>query len=452
MAFCVCGQNSRGFDLTYTDGAGFTTEFSKVADMPAVGSGPTYPGLNARSGILQIDNELWFTTVEGGNYPGMGSISAYDMISGQFSVKYSFGLPNPSDPTSARKDGYMSYATPVLGQGMYSGQIIYATRYGGANWFNTGATNSNNGGAVGVFNPATGTSTVLWSGDNDQTNTQLPSQVHSSPVYVNNTSGQYLYFLTNQGGNLAATGTTTRGSIVKLDLSTNTPTVVSTFSGSHFSGRPQTMPGQLPQGGGPVLVDDKIYFGSTGTSTLNVLNTVTDQVTTWAGPAGKTAGLFTTPIVDASRDAIYAVSLNQGIYKWDINTGMATTLANSTWTGTVQGSGILFQDSIFFVTQGTSENGVSNLYRYDLIQEQIYLEYNLGAIALSGFTSNQSGTFSVVNENGVDVLYFLTYAGGANNTGTLLRLEVTAVPEPSSLVLLASAGLGFSVIRRRVRS
>lgn len=446
-------QNGFAIDLTFTDPTGFTTVLTKVADLPA--ASPSNPGSNprlSRSGILQIGDQLWFTTSAGGNYPEMGSITTYNLTSGQIQVQYSFGLPNPSDPTSARKDGYMPYATPVLGQGMYEGQIIYSTRFGGADWFNTGQPQSNNGGAVGVYNPATGQSTVLWSGDNGQNAANpLPSQIYSSPVYVSNASGQYLYFLTNQGGDIAAAGTTPQGSVVKLDLSNNSSSIISSFVlPANYTGAPGTMPGRLPQGG-ILQVQEKLYFASTNNNVLQVLDTVTDTVVSYSGPAGKTAGIFGTPIYDSERDAIYAVSLNQGIYKWDIETGMSTALPNSTGLGTSQSSGILFGDSIFYLTLGGSETTASYLYRYDLVNEQIYMLYNLGTIPESGFTSMQSGVFSIVNEDGQDVLYFITAGGGVNGAGTIMKLDVLPVPEPGSLgFIMAGAGV-LACLRSRKR-
>lgn len=452
-------MSSYGFDLTHTDPTGFTTEFSKVADLPALGSGPTYPGINSRSGLLQIGDELWFTTVLGGNYPDFGTISAFDMSTGQFSTKYSFGLPNPNDPTSARKDGYSAFATPVLGQGTYEGQIFYSTRYGGADWFNTGAQQSNNGGAVGVFNPVTGTSTVLWSGDNEQAPlTYKPTNAYSSPVYVQNQSGEYLYFLANGGGDISVTGTTPQGSLVRINLSNNAATTVASFvRPADYTGAPGTMPGRLPQGAGILQVEEKLYFATTGNTSLQVYDTATNTLSVLDGPVSKTAGIYGTPIYDSERGAIYAISLNSGIYKWDINTGVSETLENSFLTGSglpgnAQASGVLFSDSIFYVTFATTETANSYIYRYDLINEQIYLLYNLGVIPDSGNTDSQSGIFNIVNENGREVLYFLTYEGGVNGTGTLLKLDVTAVPEPSTAILLAGALLAVAFSRRYVRS
>jgi hypothetical protein len=175
------------------------------------------------------------------------------------------------------------------------------------------------------------------------------------------------------------------------------------------------------------------------------------------GPASKTAGIYGTPIYDSERGAIYGISLNSGIYKWNINTGVSETLENSFLTGTglpgnAQASGVLFSDSIFFATFGATEAANSYIYRYDLINEQIYLLYNLGTIPDSGNTDLQSGLFNIVNENGREVLYFLTYEGGVNGTGTLLKLDVTAVPEPSITIMLAGALAAAAFSRRRERS
>ena len=443
-----------GAAATHTDPTGFTTILTKIADLP--GGDPDDPGKNprnSRSSILQAGSRLWFTTVQGGDYIDQGSISSYDLIDQQMRVEYSFGLPIPDDPQSARKDGYMPYSGVTPGQGPYSGQLFYTTRYGGENWYDTGQLQSNNGGSLGVFNPQTGESTVLWSG---QSPNPGPNQVYASPVFVSNTSGAFLYFLTNQGGTGGPSGNF--GTIQKLDLSTNVSSTVSNFHGSAYDGSPGTTIGRQPQGG-MLSVGQMIYFGTpsggdnpptAGRGTFQVLNTATDQIEILATTIE--SGIYNTPVHDAVRDAVYAVTLNKGIYKWDITTGMGEILPNSLGSGNVFANPILFADSIFYATQGGSNQATNGgkIWRYDLVAGELFEIYDLTGQNF-GTTSNQSASFSLVTENGEDFLYFLTYQGGANNAGTLMRIEVTAVPEPASGFLALVAGLVLFARRSRRR-
>lgn len=443
---------SWGQSYTVTLG-GVETTLSKVADLPlTIDPGSTGTGMGgSRSDLVQVGNELWFTTREGGNNL-VGSISAYNIVTGQLSLKYSFGLGDPDDPFTVKLDGYMPFSGVVAGQGAYAGKYFYSTRYGGASYVNDG-----NGGAVGVFDPATGKTTVLWSG----TSNPSPNQVYAKPVYVDGGANQYLYFLTNGGGIGGPSGNF--GTIQKLNLTTQVTTQVTSFYGTAYytgSNVPSgTTAGRQPQGG-LVQAGSKLYFGTgtggaqktptdtTGYGTLQVLDTVNDTVTVLANNID--SGIYNTPIFDADRERIYAVTLNKGIYQWNINTGVGEILANSIGTGSVFANPILFSDSIFYVTQGGSNQNTNGgfIYRYDLELAQLFQLYDLTGLNF-GTTGTQAGSFSVVMEEGMEVLYFTTSAGGANGAGTILRLEVTPVPEPSTMMMAALGVAGLLWRRRR---
>lgn len=417
------------------------TELTKVADLPTAGSGGAVTSPQSpRGGILQVGNELWFTTFGGGEN-SVGAIVSYDLENGTFATEHSFGLPNPGQPTQARYDGYQPMKTTLtMGD---DGRIYYAAQYGGASW-----TTGNNGGAIGSFDPATVQSSgvnVVWSG---AVATNQPRNLgYTSPIYVPVTGGgASVYFNTYAGGN------SDWGTVQKLSLDAGgNPTGVSQviqLTGSNST--PNT--GRQSQGG-LLLVEDKIYYSTASSAggalpTLQVLDTTTDQVTvlstTWT--TGGNNGAWSTPIYDSERNAIYSLALTGGILKWDLTTGVLdpqSLLPNSSDGATGNfADPILFGDSIYYVKQssGSGANSGGQIWRYDLDDENIELLYNLNAYG--GTASSQSGTFSVVTENGQDVLYFLTAADTVgSNFGALYRLEITVVPEPGTAGLLALASL-----------
>jgi len=439
-----------------------STVLTKVADLPVLGSGPyaaSESPQSPRGGILQIGNELWFTTNAGGAYT-VGSISTYNLETGVFELKHSFGLLDPLDPATAKHDGYAPFKTTLeLGN---DGRIYYTTQWGGANW--NGGTNGtlNNGGVVGSFDPATVQTTgvkVHWNGGAASPN---PRSVMNGTIYVPRAGGEAsLYAITNAGGGEGAFGTVQK---IDLDASGNTAAVtqLTTFTSTN---------GKLPQGG-LLYVDDpadayygNMYFATpsykadgTINPTLQTFNINTNQVSVlyddWDSLGVSTSGFgYNTPVYDPLREVLYVVSLKDGIYQWDLQTSTASKLPNS-GSGTVNDGGgnnfadpILFGDSLYYVTQ--TDEGY--LYRYDLELQQVFKLYDLKDY--DAFASGQSGSLSVVVEDGIEYIYFLT--GGKVNTtednlGSLFRLQVSAIPEPSIALLVAGTGVFFALRRRRV--
>lgn len=434
-------------------GESVVTSLTKVADLPLMGSGPfavSETPQSPRGGILQIGDELWFTTYSGGAYT-VGSITTYNLTTGQFDVKHSFGLPDPQNPSTARHDGYSPLKTTLV-QGA-DGRVYYTTQFGGANWDGGNNGTANNGGAVGSFDPATVKTTgvkVLWNGGSAS---PLARTIMNGAIYVPRAgSTASVYSITNAGGGLTAYGTVQR---IDLDANGNTSSVTELTSFTTTNGR-------LPQGG-MLLVDDKIYYSTSASAgganfTLQSIDINTNQVQVlyddWDSLGVSASGFgYNTPLYDPLREALYVVSLRDGIYKWDLENSAASRLPNSGSGGPASDGGannfadpILFGDSIYYVTQ--TNNG--SIYRYDLDSQQIFKLYDLPDYG--GRATNNSGSLSVVTENGVDYLYFLTASTDAtsNNFGALYKLEVTPVPEPSSVALvLMAGGLGFIAWRRR---
>jgi hypothetical protein len=421
------------------------TELTKVADMPSFFSttdpleAPKNPS-SPRGGILQMGDEIWFTTYEGG-VNKVGSIVSYNLTSNSYALEYSFGLSDPNNPATARMDGVNPWKTTLtLGS---DGRVYYAAYTGGA----TAAT-AGNGGAIGSFNPSTVGSVgvnVHWSGDT--TGTNLRNLAYASPIYVERAGGaKDIYTLTNGGG------TGGWGGVEKISLDAAGSTV-STMVITNFTG-----PNGRQVQGGAVQVEGKVYFASGSTAsganaTLSVLDTTTDVVTVLStsfrpNTTVNNNGVWSTPIYDEDANALYGVGLKGGIVKWDITTGVQSVLANSFdgGVGNNFADPILFGESIYYIKQ----TGSGQIWRYDMGSESISMLYDLSAFGVTA-GANQSGTFDIVVEDGREYLYFLTSGGGTNNTGALMRLEVTVVPEPGSVALVLG-GLAAIVSRRGRRA
>lgn len=442
FALAICS-----FQLVFAEQ--IQTTLTKVADLPNVGILAQSPE-SPRGGLLQVGNDLWFTTFAGGEN-SIGAIVSYSLETGQFTTQHSFGLPNPSEPTQARYDGFSPWKTTLtMGN---DGRVYYATQYGGASW-----TNGNNGGAIGSFDPATIATTgvkAVWSGA--VASNQPRNLAYTSPIYVPNSGGgASIYFNTYAGGS-SDWGTVQR---VTLDASGNPTgsTQITQLTGAN---------GRQSQGG-LLLVNDKIYYTTASTAggaaaTLQVLDTTTDSVsilsTTWV-TSGSNGG-WNTPLYDIERNSIYTVALSGGIMKFDLTDGLAnpqSLLPNSNDGGAGNfADPIIFGDSIYYVKQAVGNASTATyggqIWRYDLDSEYIELLYNLKDY--DGVSSNQSGSFSVVVEDGKEVLYFLTASDRTTGTtdafGALYRLEVVAVPEPSvvGLILLGLGLCGRGLYRRR---
>jgi len=418
-------------------------ELTKVANLPLWNGDAIYTPQSPRGGILQLGDELWFMTYSGGLH-SVGAIASYDMVTQDFTTQYSFGLPDPMNPWTARHDGNNPWKSTLIEA--QDGTLYYTTTWGGVS--NTGLTN---GGAIGIFDPVSGTASVVWSGG---TAGNEPRTLYNEPVYLRQGTQDVFYFSTFAGGS-AGSGSAGWGTVQKVVVENGV--LISSVEVSDLwadSGARQ------PQGG-LVLVGDKIYFTTASAAggavpTLQMVDTATDMVTVLSDTftTGGNNGGWNTPIYDPAREAIYSVALSGGILKWDINTSLQSILPNSADGGAGNFSDpILFGDSIYYVKQGTNvaTNGGS-IWRYDLQEEELIKLFDLqdyGAAAAS-----QSGSLSLVWENGQEVLYFLTAASDGSNFGALFRLEIQAlpIPEPSAAWLLMAAGTAWVLRRGRNRS
>jgi uncharacterized repeat protein (TIGR03803 family) len=441
-----------------------TTTLIRVADLPGTdGASPKVP----RGGILQVGNDLWFMTADGGSYTLPGAIVTYNLTSHAFTTQYSFGVANPADITTTRYDGFDPAKTTLFQAP--NGTMYYSTSFGGQS---TTSADGNNGGVIGSFNPATVSSVgvkPLWSGAIVPT-TSPNNLTYATPIYIPTATGGYVYFNTYQGGSAGNYGTVqrmtldTNGDVVLVGGKTS-ETIID-FIGTN---------GKQAQGG-MLLADGKIYIATSSvagaTAPYTTLNPVLQRIDAQTGAVeilstnwttGGASLAYSKPIYDPVRHAIYSVTLGGtaaqgigGILKWDLQSSgplAQSFLPNSRDLASGNfADPILFGNSLYYVKQSSGSGDLSGgqIWRYDLETFGLSLVANIKDQL--GVASSQSGSLSKVTENGVESLYFLTasdtnLAVGSNN-GALFKLAITAAPEPGSLTLLAM-GLGLFGMRRK---
>lgn len=442
-AFHVHAQS----EVTKTVG-GTTYTLSRVADLPSTGDTDTTPK-SPRGDVLQIGNDLWFTTYNGGEY-AQGAILSYSLTTNTFTTQYSLGRSIPSDPLTTGYTGQNPWKnTLALGP---NGTLLYSGYSGGFSGTNSPYVG---GGAVGIFNPATVATTgvtVLWSGGT--ANSSDPKNFYNGPAYVPTATGSSLYQITYGGGSL------NYGTLQKISLDTNgafvSATQLADFTGPN---------GRQIQGGLTVASNiGKVFFtsGTTtspGLPTLNVIDTATDTMTVlsteWFAGAAASGG-WSSPIYDAARNSVFTLTLNGRILEWDIDAGSGGLLPILGDGGSTTAPGnsffadpVLFGNSIYFTKQSVAATG-GQLWRYDLDAapgtQNLFQLFNINEVL--GLATSQSGSLTKVTEpGGTEGLYFLT-AEDSNlaNNGALFKLVV--VPEPASALLIC-CGAALFLLRRR---
>lgn len=440
-----------------------STTLTKLADLPNSGSNPSVTSpQDPRGGMLQIGDQLWFTTFAGGEN-SVGAIVSYDIGGNFFTTRYSFGLPNPNSTGNVRTDGFSPWRTTLV-QDPRTGLVYYAAGLGGAA-YTSGLGTGSNGGAIGVFNTATVQNqgvNVLWSGG---VGTGLPRNLYyTSPILIPKSDGGSSIYINTYAG-----GASDFGTIQKLTVSApvydqsgnmtspgqvTAVTQVQAFTSS--TSTPNT--GRQPQEN-MLLANGKIYIttGSTtsgAAATLQELDPATDTVTvlstTWN--TGSNAGGWNKPVYDPRTNSLYTVTLNQGVLKFNLSTGIQETLFTATGGSVAYGDPVLFGDSLYYMRQSTTVSGVATggqIWRFDLQLNTSELLYSLANYG--GRDSVPSGSLFVGTHNGTQALYFTTNQDTVGeNYGALYRLDV--VPEPASVGLLLAGVAVWSSRRRRTHS
>lgn len=401
-------------------------------------SSPGNPvAMNPYDKPIQIGNELWFTSENGGT-TGFGTLSSFDLSSNTITTRVA-----TMDNTTGN--------TPV-GRLYSSGDNLYYTTSRGG---------TGDRGTLSRFNIPTSTNAVLYNSPSNTPSTNLYSY-HSNVVQI----GDSLYWMARSGGPLGVQG----GGIMRYNLTTSTSSVLHTFD-------------NVPNGRFPfhglTAVGSTLYFttftggisgpGSpNGAGTLGSFDTVTNTFTLLAqlplGAGDRLPGH--NPVYDSITNSLYfttaGTATNPGaLMRYDLTLSALTTLhQHSTAPGFPEGrfaysEPVIFGDSLYYTTiQGGANAGGPNpaagagtINRYNLLTNTFEVLFNLGDDGITSWGREARGGLTLGTYNGDDVLFLLTRSGGDFGRGTLLMIQI--IPEPQ-IVLLTLAILGGLIVFQKL--
>jgi uncharacterized repeat protein (TIGR03803 family) len=209
----------------------------------AVASPGNPVGMNPYDIPIQIGNELWFTTENGGT-TGFGTLSSFDLVTNTITTRL-----NTMDISTGN--------TPQSRFLQDGNNLYYTTSRGG----------TGDRGTLNVYNTSTNTNTVLHNSPSNTPSTNLYGY-HSNVVRV----GDNLYWMARNGGPLGVQG----GAIMRYNLSTSTVTTAHVFN---------SVPGGRFPFHGLTAVGNMLYFttftgGQIGTGSPNGAGTLCSFDTT----------------------------------------------------------------------------------------------------------------------------------------------------------------------------
>lgn len=406
---------------------------TKVYDFPATAGQPAKP----YSIPVQIGDELWFTTEAGGTF-GFGTLAKWDLNASSLTTAFP-GMNTTTGNTP------QSFFTPS------GGKLYFTTTRGG----------TGDRGVLASYELSSGNYTVLWSSPSNSPAAN-PNTLTGNPIVVDRGTYQEVYFMTRNGGNGTGFGT-----IQKYNSATHLVTQVAAFTGAPDGRQPFGGFTQV----GTQLYFTTFTGGITGTGypngagTLMKLDLDTDTVSTLVAlPSGDGSTRFaaSNPLFHSGHNAIYFVTSGTStepgaLLRFDLSLNLLTTLYELAGAPTAAGPFpdgrfiyselACYQDSLFFTTIQGGAFGGGTLNRFDLSNNQFEVLFNLGNDTVAGVNwgSEARGGPVVVTHDGEDFLYLLTRSGGTFNQGTLL--QVALIPESSTYLLLILATLVFGCQR-----
>jgi len=410
----------------------------KLTDFPAAIGEPARP----YSVPLLYNNALWFTTQGGGDW-GFGSLARWDLNTS--ALQTVFGNMESTNGN-----------TP-LGSLTRDGEVLYLTTTRGG---------TGDRGVLASYNTTTDTYTVLWNSPSNSPNTN-PNTVIGNPAVIDRGTHKEVYFLTRSGG-VSSLG----GTVHKYNTATNTTTLIGNLPGA--PGGQQPLEGGLTRVGN-TLYFTTFTGGTTGTGftngvgTLMALDLATDTLTALATlPPGDGSTRFPAdnPAYYSETNSLYfttaGTSLEPGaIMRFDLNTNTLSTLYELQGAASAAGpfpdgrfaysQVTIFKDDLYFTTIQGGLYGGGTLNRFSLVDNTFTVLWNLGNDTDLGvhWGSESRGGPIYARIDGQDFLFLMTRTGGAFSQGTLLRYQI--IPEPSA-VLLLGLGAGLFALRRRMGS
>lgn len=406
----------------------------KMADLNVAGGGPGGP----RDQFTQIGTNLWFTTEKGGVFDPAGTISRYDLVTHEVVVVASLDNSTGKSPESSLL---------VIGD-----EAFFTTKSGG----------TGNAGTIAKINLTNGTVSVLYdfppnTAEQRTNGLQTGSTSRSGLTRI----GEELWATTSLGG------TSNRGTIVKYNLTNGVTTLVTNLDGPVLGG--QAFDGFTAAGtnawyyttftggstfGSPGLnlgagVLGRLSFDEAGNPVIARLVDLPGGFTQFPGKAPTLVGTnwlyFATVGPNSAPGSIIRYDLEAGTWTnlFTFSTNTAAELGSRPgYSGLVE-----FRNELFFINQlgGTSNRGA--VVKFNLASNTVTKLADLEGAGVESLGSGSGfyGGGTVVTENGRSYIYFPLASGGANNNGTIIRIDPAAFrvriePESGNQVRLSWDG------------
>lgn len=388
---------------------------------------------------ILVGSDLWFTTDKGGDN-GFGTLASFNLTNNTVTKRVSFDNETGNTPQG----------TPTVSDGF----LYYTTTRGG----------TGDRGTLSSYELGSHTNTVLWNALSNSPTTNPNTLPGNVAVIDRGELGKDIYVLTQGGGLGAAIGT-----IQRYNTLSQTVTQVHAFGNTPDSRQPFK---------GFTVVGNKLYFttftggnvspsghatgsATNGCGTLNELDvTVRDgeaytQLALMPNDDASFRFLAHNPYYRAADHSLYFGSVGTNpspgaLMKFDLTLRKLTVLHeiqdDQTTAAPVRypegkaiyGSVIEWNRALYYCTfQGgsnaptgsTAGGGTINRYNFDtgtnevLFNLDISTGNNYGGEVRGGFLYNGSTTFPA--------FYLITHQGGANDHGTILRLNLD-LPVPAS--------------------
>ena len=415
-----------------------TNAVEKVYDLTYAGGDFPYGGYAPQSKPTLVGTNLLFTTSKGGTY-NLGTVSSLSLVTHEYtqiaSLAAALGNNTGSLPNSP--------LTVIDSAGYFT--------------CNTGGT-SNKGTIAQIdLTPGStyGTVTPLWSFTN-----YVGKGVIGNPRTGVTKIGDELWTMASLGG------LSNVGAVVKYNLTTGIPTVVTNFNGTNSSGNI----GGYPYAN-PVLFNGDYYFTTFvgGVSASGVplgAGTLEKMTVDGSGNAtiAKLADMLpndysqfpcSTPCLVGTNSLYFMTtgpnSTPGAIIRYSLDTGTWTNLWSFTnnvyatnWYGKQPGNeGMTYwQGELYFLTRQGGTNNTGVVAKLNIASNTIVKLGDLagpGAASLGGNGGGFNNDGLVVLETNRYFLYYLVYAGGANTgagttgSGTVIRGYLPPLPIQSQL-------------------
>lgn len=351
------------------DPAGTISRYSlETRDVAVVASLGNATGRSPESSLLVVDDEAFFTTKSGGT-GDVGTISKINLTTGAVTALYSF----PPNTENNRTNGLQTGATARSG----------LTRIGDELWATTSSGGISNRGTIVKYNLTSGITTLV---------TSLDGPVRGGQAFAGFTAvgTNSWYFTTFSGGATFATPGLTLGAGTLGRLSFDE-------SGNPVVARVADMQAGYTQFPGlePTLVGtNSLYFGTTGP------NTEPGAIVRYDIDAGTWTSVFNFP------------------------TSTATNIGSRPgYSGMVE-----FRGELFFINRLGGTNNAGAVVKYNIASNTVTKLADLGGAAVRslGSASGFFGSGTLVVEHGRSYIYFPLTAGGANNNGSIIRIDLAA--------------------------